>query len=97
MIYKKINLKIKYIITKLRDIWRYRNYKKSNNDFDKSNSFGNKSKLLRTKWGVKSDCNFNCLIIDTVIGNYVNIERNILIGARNHIHKNFTTHDFIYT
>lgn len=47
-------------------------------------------------FGYYSGCNRNCNIMNTLVGRYVNIGPNVVIGQRNHIYQNFTTHDFIY-
>jgi len=79
----------------INQIYRYRLQKF--NKFDKTNIFFGKSQIRSTEWGKYSTCNNNCNIVATKIGNYVSIASNVIIGPRNHIFTNFTTHDFPYT
>lgn len=89
--------KLKFYVNRFRDIRRYKNYKKNGNNFDKTVILGEKSYLIKNIWGKHSGCNSNCKIVNTIIGNYVNIAWDVCIGPRSHIYTNFTTHDFIYT
>lgn len=75
---------LKKLLNKLYEKYRL---KKKNNIFDSSNYFGRKSSISSTFWGKYSGCNKN----------YVSIASNVIIGPRNHIFTNFTTHDFPYT
>ena len=68
-----------------------------NNKFNQTNHFPVGVNLSFTEWGQYSGCNKNCDIANTTIGNFTSIGPNVIIGPRNHIVSNFTTHDFIYT
>ncbi len=95
MISKVMKL-IKYFPSKIKKKQFYKKLSKNGTIFDNSNVFGYGSSLLRSKFGFYSGCNTNCIINDTLIGNFVNIAWNVTIGPRSHIYTNFTTHDFIY-
>jgi len=67
------------------------------NKFGRTNKFGAASSLSCTEWGQYSGCNKNCDIVNSSIGNFTSIASNVIIGPRDHILSNFTTHDFVYT
>lgn len=76
---------------------RIREYnKKHNNTCGKCVSFGKNSLVENSSFGDYSGCNINCCICSTLVGRYVNIGPYVIIGQRDHIYKNFTTHDFCY-
>lgn len=97
MLFINVFRKIRGILSGVLKRIRYKQYVKNGNSFNQTNLFGEKTALLRTKWGKDSSCNNTCYIVDTIVGNYVNIAWNVVIGPRNHFHRNFTSHDFIYT
>ena len=91
IIYKNIRSKyhtIKRIITKKYNVY---------NQFPEKNIFHKNVKLFNTSWGRGGAVNVNCEISNAAIGNYCQIGENVIIGARNHIHTNFTISDFIYS
>ncbi len=88
---------LRKIYYKFKDFIRYKRYKADNNIFDNTVKIGERSILKKTIFGKHSGCNFDCIIVNTIIGNFTNIAWNVCIGARGHIYTNFTTHDFIYT
>lgn len=69
---------------------------RKDNFYDKHSKIGKRCWVENTHIGYYSGCNRGCNISNTYIGRYVNIAPNVSIGSRNHIYKNFTTHDFIY-
>ena len=64
--------------------------------FPEKNNFGKNVKLYNTVWGRGGGVNINCEIANCIIGNYCEIGEEVIIGARNHIHSNFTISDFVY-
>jgi acetyltransferase-like isoleucine patch superfamily enzyme len=84
------------MIKNIFDILRYQKYRQNGNIFDNTVKIGKGSSTLGAKYGKYSGCNSNCIIVNTDIGNFVNIAWNVHIGPRSHIYTNFTTHDFIY-
>ena len=50
-----------------------------------------------SKVGYRSKVNTNTVISNTTIGRYSEIAWNCSIGPRNHLYRNFTISDFIYT
>jgi len=67
------------------------------NVLHKGAHIGSGSKLYGTSLGMHSGCNENCVIINSLIGNYCNISWNVNIGPRGHIYANFTSHDLVYS
>ena len=104
-------IKDKILTQKVRNLWLYRSLQKyyhkisrlfsnkynSYNLFPEKNVFGKNVKLYNTIWGRGSSANDSCEIANTIIGNYTQFGENVVIGARNHIHTNFTIGDFIYS
>lgn len=69
---------------------------KKHNSFGTTNHFGLGTILYETNWGKYSGCNANCNIAFSSIGNYCSIAKNVIIGGRNHLYRNFTSSDLIY-
>lgn len=76
---------------------KFRMYNKRHNNIcgDKV-SFGKYSYVENSFFDDYSGCNRNCCITSTWVGRYVNIGPYVMIGQRDHIYQNFTTHDFCY-
>lgn len=79
-----------------RPFFYLRGRKARRNVLEEGSKIGAGSVVERSYFGYYSGCNKNCNIMDTFIGRYVNIGPGVIIGQRNHIYTNFTTHDFVY-